>query len=152
MEFPRTIEQAKVLGARKRGNPNFYKGMPAPPKRTSATWQPPAQRAEYLVAKYGSDEIIAMAKLIAAGKKSPLSSQDCVVCIQLANIYELRDGAERERLYDRTFGKVPDRAININLNLDSTPEQMSERALALLGELLPAEAIDTESECDLIEE
>jgi hypothetical protein len=118
-------------------------------------WQNPSIRAEYLIGKYQTDEIIRFAKLIANGKRTPLSSQDCIVCIQLANIFQLRDGIERERLYDRTFGKVPDRSISLNLNIDATPEQLSERALALLDKIAPPPLpIDdaTDDDSDLVDE
>ena len=105
--------------------------------RPPSVWQEPRLRADYLAQKYSSDQIIAFAKAIAAGEKTPLSQQDCIVAINLANIYEMRSGEERERLYNRIFGKVPDKAININLNIDATPQQLSDRAQALLDDLDP---------------
>lgn len=151
-----------TLEKRKRGNPAFYKGMPSnnPGGKPAMTWQPPSQRAEYLTTKFKTHELIAFAKLIANGERvSQLSSQDAIVCIQLANIYQLRDGIERERMYDRLFGKVPDRTINLNLNLDVSPDQLSERATALLRKIAPVdieqiecEAVTLEDDSDLVDE
>ena len=144
------IEQNPAIGEALPASKRWIKGMPSPNPsgKIQTSVQPPEQRAKILLAKYSPQQIMAFAKDI---KKAPLSTPDAIIVMHLANVLNA-DGLERERLYDRTFGKVPDRAININLNLDSTPEQMSERALALLGELLPAETIDTEQDCDLIEE
>lgn len=135
------------LVKKKGGNPAFYKGMPPlnPSGRPAQTWQPPSARADFLSSKYSTDQIIAFAKLISGGHKHPLTSQDAIVCIQLANILQLRDGLERERLYDRLFGKVPDRTINLNLNLDVSPDQLSERALALLQKIMPLDIEETEA-------
>lgn len=132
-------------GSRPRGGPNMVKGGPSlnPSGRPPSVWQNPSIRAEQLVAKYSPEQIIKFAKNI---KKAPLSSADAIIIIQLANILQLRDGIERERLYDRTFGKVPDRTINLNLNLDATPQQLSERALALLNSIAPREPEEIESE------
>jgi len=122
------------------GNKAWHKGMAPVGGKPATTWQPPAVRAEFLTAKYQPHQLISMAKLISEGKPCrELSSQDAVVCIHLANILQMRDGVERERLYDRTFGKVPDRTINLNLNLDCTPEQLSQRAIALLQKIAPAQ-------------
>ena len=125
----------------------------------ASTWAEPRLRAEALSAKYEPDQIIKFAQEIAAGKKTPLSSQDAIICINLANIYEMRSGEERERLYNRIFGKVPDKAINLNLNIDATPQQLSDRAQALLDDLDPQpEPVAFESEAieddhsDLIDE
>lgn len=151
-----------IEAKRPRGNPNWSKGMPSqnPSGRPTQTWQPPSQRAEYLTTKFKTHELIAFAKLIANGERvSQLSSQDAIVCIQLANIYQLRDGIERERMYDRLFGKVPDRTINLNLNLDVSPDQLSERATALLRKIAPmdieqldSEAVTLEDDSDLVDE
>lgn len=118
------------------------------------TWQPPSQRAEYLTTKFKTHELIAFAKQIANGERvSQLSSQDAIVCIQLANIYQLRDGLERERMYDRLFGKVPDRTINLNLNLDVSPDQLSQRAITLLQKIAPMDIEQIEADdSDLVSE
>lgn len=140
---------------RPRGNPNWVKGM-RPVCTTGGkpvmTWQPPAQRAEYLSTHYTPNELIKMAVEIAAGKSTKLSTQDAIVCVQIANILQMRDGVERERLYDRLFGKVPDRTINLNLNLDASPDQLSERALALLQKIAPMDIEQIECEAVILED
>lgn len=93
-----------------------------------------------------------MAKAIAAGRKVPLSTQDAIVCVQLGNILEMRDGIERERMYDRLFGKVPDRTINLNLNLDVSPDQLSERAILLLQKIAPMDIDRIESKAVILED
>lgn len=120
---------------RPRGNPNWINKNPGR-GRPPAVFQDPGHRARYLLERYGSDEIINLAVLVQTGKinKTKLSTFDCMLVVQMASILK-SDGLERERLWDRIFGKVPDRAMNINMNLDATPEQLSERALALLARL-----------------
>lgn len=98
------------------------------------TWAPDI-RAKHILEKYTPAQILAFAKDI---KKAPLSTSDAIVVIHLANILE-RDGIERERLYDRTFGKVPDKTISLNLNVDVDAAQLSDKALSLLGKLTDAD-------------
>ena len=45
------------------------------------------------------------------------------------------DGLERERILDRMFGKVPDRSVNLNINIDTDPDQLSDKAMAMLARL-----------------
>lgn len=141
---------------RSRGNPNWYKGMAQTQSPHSggrpATWQSPSVRAEYLVRKYSTAQIIAYAKLISDGKKTKISSPDAIIVVQLANVLQLRDGLERERLYDRLFGKVPDKVLNLNINLDATPSQLSERANALLQRIAPRELAPPSIEAEFEED
>lgn len=140
------LEKKPIKGRYKKGDPS-----PNPSGKPPSTWQPPAQRAEALTRFYTPKEITRMAKAISAGKDTPLSSQDAIVCVHLANIYKA-DGLERERLYDRTFGKVPDRQVNVNVNLDVAPEQLSDRALTLLEKIAPVDDQAFDDEASLIDE
>jgi len=100
--------------------------------------QPPDQRAKIILAKYSPQQILAFAKNI---KKAPLSTSDAIVVMHLAAILE-RDGLERERLYDRTFGKVADKQISLNLHIDTSPDKLSDKALSLLDRLTPSDDSD----------
>ena len=94
----------------------------------------PAIRAKQLIAKYQSDEILALAERIQNGKaKNEINTQDAIIITHLARA--LRDGIERERLYDRTFGKVPDRSVNLNIDADTDADQLSDKAMDLLATL-----------------
>ena len=121
---------------RGKGNPTWHKGMTTPNPQgrgalpPSVTWQDPGVRGKYLIQKYGVKEILKFAKNI---KKAPLSTHDAQIVAQIAR--SLEDGAELERFQNRTFGKVPDKQINLNMNIDATPEQLSERALELLARI-----------------
>lgn len=117
----------------KSGNPAWFKGMPSPRSTAAASvFQNPGDRARLLLQKHGAEQLIKWSKNI---KKAPVSSFDAMLIIQMGNILVLRDGLERERLWDRMFGKVPDKQININLNLDANAEQLRTGALALLDKL-----------------
>jgi hypothetical protein len=117
------------------GNPKWVKGGPSPnphgriPPKT-VTWEDPGIRGKFLIQKYGIKEILKFAKNI---KKAPLSTQDAQIVAQIARSFE--DGQELERFQNRTFGKVPDKQINLNVNLDVSPEQLSERAMELLARI-----------------
>lgn len=111
----------------------WFKGMESPRKIAhQIVFQDPGSRAKILLEKFGVDQIIKFSKNI---KKAPVSSFDGMLIIQMGNILVLRDGLERERLWDRMFGKVPDKNININLNLDAPSDQLRNRALDLLEKL-----------------
>lgn len=122
---------------KRRGNPAFYKGMPSLnpggklKDENKIKWQDPGSRARYLIEKYGPHDIFRFAN--SKIKKTPLSTQDYQIVKQIARSFE--DGQELERFQNRTFGKVPDKNINLNINLDATPEQLSERALELLSRI-----------------
>lgn len=120
---------------RPRGNPNWIKQNPGN-GRPPAVFQDPGQRARYLLHKYGPDEVINLATQVRAGKinKTKLSTLDAMLIVQMGNILQ-SDGLERERLWDRIFGKVPDRNINLNANLDISPEELSQRAKEMLARI-----------------
>jgi hypothetical protein len=119
---------------RPRGNPNWLKNKkPSAVPARQVTWQDPGSRGKVLLDKYGPAEIIKFAT--SSIKKTPLSTQDYQLVKQLARTFE--SGDELERFNNRSFGKVPDKQINLNVNLDVSPEQLSERALALLATIAP---------------
>ena len=120
---------------RGRGNPNWIRKHPKVEKDPFAKprWQDPTTRGRYLLEKFGVDEILAFGKKIADSKPVPLSTQDAQLVAQIAR--SLNDGTELERFQNRTFGKVPDKQISLNVNLETSPEKLSERALALLDNL-----------------
>jgi hypothetical protein len=135
LECSASSESPPSLPSKRRGNPNWIKGIskPAPVGngRKATGFADPSSRTKVLLEKYTPAQILDFAKNIA---KAPLSTPDAVIIMHIANVLE-RNGLERERLYDRTFGKVPDKKINLNVNIDATPEQLSERALAVLARL-----------------
>lgn len=125
---------------KKRGNPLLVKGYVLNPngrngvnnkEENKIKWQDPSSRARYLLEKYTPHQIFKFAN--SKIKHTPLSTPDYQLVRQIARTFE--DGAELERFQNRTFGKVPDKNINLNINLDATPEQLSERALDLLARI-----------------
>lgn len=108
--------------------------------------QEPGPRLRALVEKHGIAHIL---KAMNSEKylADNFSAYDGLLIMGLANGLK-GDGVERERLLDRMFGKVPDRAINVNLNLETDPSQLSDKALELLARLTPM----IEDDSDLVEE
>lgn len=114
---------------------NWYKGMPSPAlAKKYGGFQNPQERAKTLCDEYTPAQIVEFAKKIRDGKSTPLTTPDAIIVVHLANIFSA-DGLERERLYDRTFGKVPERIMTLNINLDVAPEQLQDSALAILNKL-----------------
>jgi hypothetical protein len=127
---------------KRKGNPLLVKGYVLNPngrngnvnkEENKIKWQDPASRARYLLEKYTPHQIFKFAN--SKIKHTPLSTPDYQLVRQIARTFE--DGAELERFQNRTFGKVADKSINLNINLDATPEQLSERALELLSRITP---------------
>lgn len=126
----------------KGGNPLFKKGQPNPYQvrdaaSRKARWADPATRTLELLEKYGVKKIVVYYKMICAGRNVPCSSGDALIIGRIARAY--MNGEELERLYNRSYGKVPERSLNMNINLDATPEQLSERALELLARVNPTD-------------
>src|SRR5271156_663472 len=97
----------KVPTKRPRGRPPFAPG----------SFADPGPRGRYLVEKFGTAQILQWyeaLKIKEERKKVPLSAADCLIIGRLARAQF--DGLELERFHDRTFGKVPDRNINLNVN------------------------------------
>lgn len=95
--------------------------------------QDPGPRTKALVAKHGVGAIMrAMRdeKYLA----DTFSAYDGMLIIGLGNALK-GSGDERERMLNRMFGKVPDKQINLNINVDVTPDQLSDKAKALLAKL-----------------
>lgn len=96
-------------------------------------WQDPGPRTKALIEKHG---IYAIQKAFADPDylAKTFDPYDGLLIMGLAQ--GLRgDGKEREAMLNRMFGKVPDRAITMNLNIEVTPEQLNARADALLARL-----------------
>ncbi len=128
-----TPKKSKITNPK--GNPKWFKGMQSPAIKPLGGFQNPQERAKTLTQEYTPEQIIDLAERVREGKKSGLTTPDAIIIVHLANIFKA-DGLERERLYDRTFGKVPERVLNLNINLDAAPEQLSETAHNLLDKLL----------------
>lgn len=128
--------EAPFSPPKKRGNPAWHKGMQAPSRvgrGPSTGMQDPGPRAKALVDMHGIEKIM---KAIDDPKylAKEFSTYDGMIIMGIGN--SLRgNGHERERMFDRMFGKVPDKQINLNINLDASPEQLSDRALSLLERL-----------------
>lgn len=90
----------------------------------------PGRRRVALLEKYGVKKILKFAKDI---QKANLTAQDAQLVMQIARSFY--DGQELERFENRAYGKVPDKSINLNVNLDGTAEELGERARALLDRI-----------------
>lgn len=111
--------------------------------------QDPGPRTRALLEKHG------IASILKAMKDEKylaetFSAYDGMLIIGLANSLN-GSGEERERMFARMFGKVPDRTINLNINLDASPEQLAQNAGNLLSKIEPSLLEETESECVTIE-
>jgi len=106
-----------------------------PPRLPTDAFADPGPRGRVLVEKYGGAQIIAWYRLIQAerAEEVPLSTGDMLLIGRIAR--GMRDGAELDKLYDRSFGKVPDRSINLNINAGVDPEKLSEQAAEMLARL-----------------
>jgi len=118
-----------------RGNPNNLNL-----KRSGL--QEPGPRAKLLCEKHG-------VKAILAAMEDPTeldkySTYDAMLIIGLANSLKGSEQA-RENMLNRMFGKVPDKQVNLNINVDADPEQLSDKAQDLLAQL-------SGDDSDLIEE
>lgn len=121
--------------AGKAGNPAWVKGMKPPyvAKHHNAGMQDPGPRAKVLVEKHGAAAVLrAMRdeKFLADN----FSIYDGMIIIGLGNALK-GSGEERERMFNRMFGKVPDKTINLNLNVEVQPSQITARAEELLEQL-----------------
>lgn len=96
-------------------------------------FQDPGPRSAVLIEKFGMDKIQEFYKQILAGEKVPLSSADCLIIGRIARA--TKSDEAQELLYNRRFGKVPDKNINLNVNVDADPEKLSERASEMLARL-----------------
>ena len=111
-----------------------------PPASASGGWQDPGPRGRYLIEKYGMAQIQDWYQILKspdatnAQKKSiPLSTGDCLLIGRIARAQTSEDSLEL--LHNRTFGKVPDRSINLNINAGVDPEKLSEQAAEMLARL-----------------
>lgn len=106
------------------------------PKRPVGSFADPGPRAIALVEKFGAAQILEWYAMIDKGeaKKIPLGTGDILLLGRIAR--SIKDGVELERFYDRSFGKVPDRNINMNVNIEADPEKLSERAADMLSRLI----------------
>lgn len=104
---------------------------PLPP----GSFADPGPRARYLVERFGMTEILKWYELIKNGNAEgvPLSTGDILLVGRIARAS--RDDNALDKLHDRTFGKVPDRNINLNINADVDPEKLSEQAAEMLARL-----------------
>ena len=121
---------------RPRGNPNWLKGKKpdgAGRKPNSGGLQDPSPRLKFLVDQHGIGHILKAMEDQKYLEKN-FSTYDGLLIMGLANGLK-GDGLERERILDRMFGKVPDRSVNLNINIDTDPDQLSDKAMAMLARL-----------------
>lgn len=123
---------------KKRGNPLWVKGFTPPPRTNpKATyeqiWQDPGPRAKKLIEKHGIQEVMKAADDIKYAAKH-FSSYDQMILAAIANAMK-GNGEERERLFNRMFGKVPERTINLNVNVDIDPTKLTDRARDMLARI-----------------
>lgn len=95
--------------------------------------QDPGARAKMLVEKHGPARIL---KALRDQKflETEFSTYDGMIIIGIGNALK-GSGDERERLFNRMFGKVPDKTISLNVNIDIQPEALSQRANELLNRI-----------------
>ena len=124
----------------KGGNPAWFKGMKTPRHGIAKGLQEPSIRLKHLAESHGIESILKAMKDEKYLAKT-FSTYDGMLIIGLANSLKGSDSA-RESLLNRMFGKVPDKQINLNVNVDSSPEQLSDRALSLLAMLGNADDSD----------
>lgn len=134
----------------RRGNPAWVKGFVANPngrKQVSTKGiQEPGPRMKLLLAQHGVGKILKAAKDPQFLDKE-FSGYDGMLIMALANSLSGNETAIENRL-NRMFGKVPDKQVNLNLNIDADPQQLSDRALSMLAQL----GADTDDDgSDLIE-
>lgn len=101
--------------------------------RPASSVQDPGPRLKHLVQEHGIASIMTAMKDVDYLAKT-FSTYDGMLIIGLANSLA-GSGEERERMLNRMFGKVPDKQINLNLNIEVTPDQLNDRADALLDRL-----------------
>lgn len=132
----------------KRGNPNWVKGHVANPngrKQVSTKGiQEPGPRMKLLLQEHGAAKILKASKDPDFLDKN-FSGYDGMLIMALANSLSGNETAIENRL-NRMFGKVADKQINLNLNVDADPAALSSNAFDLLGQL---GAVEDDS--DLIE-
>jgi hypothetical protein len=107
------------------------KGKGRPPSLHSTA--EPGTRMKYLVKEYGTDVILRAMndqKFLA----QTFSAYDAMLIAGIGNSIK-GSGEERERVLNRMFGKVPDKQINLNLNIDVRPEQLTSKANEMLARI-----------------
>ena len=97
--------------------------------------QDPGPRGRVLLERYGIDQIRHWYKLVLSdqGEKIPLSTPDMLLLGRIARAFT--DDNALDKLYDRSFGKVPDKTINLNLNVDVDPVKLGADASEMLAML-----------------
>lgn len=122
------------------GNPAWVKGVL---QRAPKMMEDPGVRMKFLAKEHGIAVILACMKDEKLLAKT-FSTYDGMLIMGFANSLKGSDTA-RESMLNRMFGKVPDKQINLNLNIDVDPENLSSRAGDMLSSLVSGDD-------DLIEE
>lgn len=89
----------------------FQPGVSANPggrTPSTITWRKFSDRSGELLERYDYEKILELDDAIRKRKKVPLSSFDCIIIKNLAAIYN-GEGKERERFFDRLWGKAVQR-------------------------------------------
>lgn len=104
--------------------------------------QDPGDRAKILVEKHGPAKIL-KALNDEDFLAEEFSTYDGMIIVAIGAALR-GSGEERERLFNRMFGKVADKQINLNVNVETRPEQLSERAHELLARITGNQDLEEE--------
>lgn len=123
-------KQALEEKARPRGRPTkqYLENAGMIPK-----FQDPGGRAKDLISRHSSEKIL---RALNDEKylTQEFSTYDGMIIVWLAQALK-GDGVEREKLFNRMFGKVADKQVNVNVNVEATPESLSNKARELLSRI-----------------
>lgn len=133
-------------------NPITGKNMPIPYLsgkkpigRPTSPLQDPGPRTKALLDKFGTKTILEA--IDDRDKLDKFSAYDAMLIVGLANSLK-GSGEERERMFNRMFGKVPDKQISLNVNIDVDSDQLTGKAQDMLANLI---GDGEEDNSDLIE-
>lgn len=95
--------------------------------------QDPGTRAKTLIQKHGPEKVLRALRDEKFLEKN-FTTYDGMLIMGIGAALK-GSGDERERMFNRMFGKVPDKQINLNLNIDINPATLSNRAREMLDRI-----------------